>query len=70
MSDTHAYWSNADELALIARLAELLPVEKSRHSLLGYLVSSDKRTDWGNLDKNACIEFAKKKLANLGATPR
>lgn len=64
-----AYWTTLDELAVIARLADLMPLDRRRHSLLGYLESTNKRTDWGNLDKDACIAFAKRKLATLGEKP-
>lgn len=60
------YWIIFDEFIVISSLVDQMLFDCCWYLLLGYFVSIEKWIDWGNFDKEVCIEFVKWKLVILG----
>jgi hypothetical protein len=65
MGNSHS-WSTEAELHFLDDLGAHTGVTRDPAPLLrGYLAGAEKRTDWGNMDRDAVIAHAKKRLERI-----
>jgi len=57
------YWSTGDEKRFISRLGSFGVSTAERCKLLeGYIAGAEKREDWGSVDKEEVLEYARQCL--------